>query len=158
MAMDLLFEDGSFTVVGLASQDGFEHILDPSLVGVDSCTEGALAEPPSGFYMLHIVEQLEGLQGCVATFASGAGLLAIGCVKIDHKRWGGRAFVERVQASSIKGRSSVLLVGSGVRTYESDRFPYIRGLVGFDPFSTLSQVDQAADEQGIVSDLFGIEA
>ena len=107
--------------------------------------------------MLHVVHELKGLQGSVGAVTPDARRLAGGHVEVFHERVGGGALQEGVEGASIEVGSRVLLVVARVGTTEGERLPDVRRLVGVHALAAEVEIDQAADEEGLVTDLLGIE-
>ena len=108
--------------------------------------------------MLHIVHELQSLQGRVAALAASTGRFAVGRIEVTHKRRRSGTLDEYIKTAAVKSVALRLLVHPRIRPGETDWFPDIGWLIRHGAAATEIKARQTTHKNGIVTYLLGVEA
>ena len=107
--------------------------------------------------MLDIVHQLQGLERGIRPLTHDADLFAVGPIKIGEVGRRSGPLQERVQTAAVKLLAMVLNEVAGVAVGVAHRLPEIGRLIRVDASATALGVEQPADGEDVVANLFRVE-
>lgn len=155
--LDKSHELTSLVIVRRTGQDPPKDPIDLQVVPLGGLLHEVLGQASRGLYLLDIVHQLERLERCVASFSPRAKRLAVGGIEVRHKGHRCGPFDIGVETSAVEILAMLLDVVTRVGISVTDRFPNIGRLVSAKARAAEFAIEDSADGQRIVTDLFGIE-
>lgn len=155
--LDKSHELTSLVIVRRTGQYPSKDPIDLQVVPLGGLLDEVLGQASRGLDLLDIVHQLERLERCVASFTPRAKRLAVGGIEVRHKGYRCGPFDIGVETSAVEILAMLLDVVARVGISVTDRFPNIGRLVSAKARAAEFAIEDSADGQRIVADLFGIE-